>query len=97
LVGNFIYEYYLTVSIATMKCHVQKASYRGKGLFGLHFSIFVHHKRKSGQELEQGRNLELMQRPRRAVLTGSSPLVCSAWFLREPRIISLGMIPPIMG
>lgn len=24
-----------------------------RGLLGLHFSIFVHHKRKSGQELEE--------------------------------------------
>ena len=31
-----------------------KATWGGKGLFGLHF----HHWRKSGQELKQGRNLE---------------------------------------
>jgi hypothetical protein len=33
------------------KHHGQKASWGGKGLFGLHL-------RKSGQELKQGRNLE---------------------------------------
>jgi hypothetical protein len=29
-----------------------------KGLFDLHFHIAVHHGRKSGQELKQGRKLE---------------------------------------
>jgi hypothetical protein len=44
--------------IAVMKHHDQKASWGGKGLFGLHFYIIVHHRRKSGQELKQVRNLE---------------------------------------
>jgi hypothetical protein len=30
-----------------------------KGLFGFHFHIIVHLQRKSGQELKQGRNLEV--------------------------------------
>jgi hypothetical protein len=37
-----------------MKHHNQKACWGGKGLFGLYF----HHRRKSGQELKQGRDLE---------------------------------------
>ena len=53
------------VSIAVMKHHDQKASWRGKGLFGLHFHIAVH------IEGSQDRNTnrtgtwkqELMQRP----------------------------------
>jgi hypothetical protein len=37
---------------------VTKATWGGKSLFSLHFHITVHHQRKSGQELKQGRNLE---------------------------------------
>jgi hypothetical protein len=40
------------------KHHGQKASWGGKSLFSLHFHIAVHHQRKSGQELMQGRNLK---------------------------------------
>jgi hypothetical protein len=29
----------------------------GEGLFGLHFHITVHHRKKLGQELKYGRNL----------------------------------------
>jgi hypothetical protein len=35
-----------------------KATWGEKDLFGLHFHITVHHQRKLGQELKQGRNLE---------------------------------------
>jgi hypothetical protein len=42
------------VSIATAKCHDQKASWGGKGL---HFQIIAHHWKKSGQELKQGWSL----------------------------------------
>ena len=35
-----------------------KETWGGKGLFGLHFHITVHHQRKSEQELKQGRDLE---------------------------------------
>jgi len=47
------------------KHHDQEASWGGKGLFNLHFCIAVHHQRKSGQELTQGRKLEqlLMEGP----------------------------------
>ena len=35
-----------------------KAGWGGQGLFRFHFHITVHHERKSGQELKQGRTLE---------------------------------------
>lgn len=41
-----------------MKHHDQEASWGEKGSFGLHFHIAVHHKRKSGQALKQGKNLQ---------------------------------------
>jgi hypothetical protein len=41
-----------------MKHHDKEASWGGKGLLSLYFHIAVHHQRKSGQELTQGRNLE---------------------------------------
>jgi hypothetical protein len=41
-----------------VKHHDQKATWGGNDLFGLGFPINVHHKRKSEQELKQGRNLE---------------------------------------
>ena len=50
------------LSVAAMKHHDHKANWRGKGLFILHFPLMnyidVKYKRKSGQELKQGRNLE---------------------------------------
>jgi hypothetical protein len=45
-------------SVAVMKHHDPNASLGGKGLFSLNFHITVHHQRKSGLELKQGRNLE---------------------------------------
>jgi hypothetical protein len=36
----------------------KKQVWGGKGLFGLHFHIAVHHQKKSEQELTQGRHLE---------------------------------------
>jgi hypothetical protein len=50
------------------KHHDQEASWGGKGLFCLHFHIAVHHQRKSGLELKQVREQELMQRPWRDVI-----------------------------
>jgi hypothetical protein len=35
-----------------------KANWGVKGLFGMHGHTVVHHQRKSGQELERGRNVE---------------------------------------
>jgi hypothetical protein len=45
------------------KHHDQEASWGEKVLFSLHFHIAVHHQRRSGLELTQGKKLELMQRP----------------------------------
>ena len=41
-----------------MRHHDEKASWGGKGLFGLRFHVAAPHQRKSGQEREQGRHLE---------------------------------------
>jgi hypothetical protein len=49
------------------KHHDQEASWGGKGLFSLHVHVAVHHQRKSGLELKQVREQELMQRPWRDV------------------------------
>ena len=46
------------VSIPAVQLSDQKASWRGKGSFGSHFHIAVHHGRKSGQELKHRKNLE---------------------------------------
>jgi len=45
-------------TIAAMKHHDQKQVGEEKNLFGLHFHIAVHHRRKSRQELGQSSNLE---------------------------------------
>ena len=47
------------VSIAAMKHHDHGGSWRRKHLFSLHIHIAVHHQRKAGLELTQGRNLEV--------------------------------------
>jgi hypothetical protein len=49
------------------------------GLFSLHFHIAVDHQRKSGLELKQIRNKELMQRPWRDV----------SYWLASPGLLSL--------
>jgi hypothetical protein len=61
------------------KHHDQETSWGGKGLFGLHFHTAVHHQRKSGLELKQVREQELMQRPWRDVL----------YWLASPGLLSL--------
>jgi hypothetical protein len=61
------------------KHHDQEANWGGKGLFGLHFHIAVHHQRKLGLELKQVRKLELMQRPWRDVI----------YWLASPGFLSL--------
>lgn len=35
-----------------------QANWQEKALFGLHFHISIQHQRKSGQELQQGRNMK---------------------------------------
>ena len=47
----------IRVSIAEEKYHDPKAGWGGKGLFGFHFQITVHHQKKSGQDLKQDRIL----------------------------------------
>jgi hypothetical protein len=51
----------VNVSITVMNHHDQKASWGRKGLFSLHFHIFVHYQRKSGQDrtVQQDWNLEV--------------------------------------
>ena len=70
------------VSIAGLKHHDQKASWRGKGLFGLDFRVTVDHGRNSGQELKQG---ESWYRGHGGVLFAYWSTICSACFLEEPR------------
>jgi hypothetical protein len=48
----------LRVSTAAVKHHGPKTSWEGQGLYGLHFQFTIYHWKKSGQELEQGWNLE---------------------------------------
>jgi hypothetical protein len=60
---SYIYMYMhivlVRVSIpALCKHHGRDTSWGGKGLCSLHFHIAIHHQRKSGQELTQGRDLE---------------------------------------
>ena len=57
---------FLRVSVPAMKHHDQKASWRGKGLFGLYFHVALHHRRKSGQKLKTGQEPESMQWPLRS-------------------------------
>ena len=77
-----------------------KATWGGKGLFGLHFHITVHHQRKSGQELKQDRNLETgadAESVEGCDLTGLLLAACSACFLVEPKTTSPRMASPTMG
>jgi hypothetical protein len=50
-----------------------------KGLFSLHFHTAVHHQRKSGLELKQGKEQELIERPWRDV----------PYWLASPGLLSL--------
>ena len=74
----------------------------GKGLFGLYFLITVHHQRKSGQELKQGKNLEagVDVEAMKELLTGFLPVAHSACFLLEPMIRGVptlnGLDPPTL-
>ena len=82
------------------KHHDPEASWGGKGLFSLCFHIAVHHQRKSGQELTQGRNLEAgadAEAMEGYYLLDCFPLACSACFLIESRTTSPGMAPLTMG
>ena len=59
------------------KHYDREASWGGKGLFSLHFHIAVHHQRRSGQELTQGRILEAGADAE--VMEGCYLLVCFPW------------------
>jgi hypothetical protein len=51
----FIYVYIsalVRVSIDVTKHHDQKASWGEKSLFGLHYQIIAHRRKKKGQELK---------------------------------------------
>jgi hypothetical protein len=81
------------------KHHDRKASWGGKGLFGLPFSLlFII---EGSQELKQGRDLEAgadaSWRGDAFMGAGLFPMACSACFLIEPRTTSPGMISPTMG
>jgi hypothetical protein len=58
----------------------QEASWGGTGLFSLHFHIAIHHQRKSGHELTQGRNLEAGADAEQ-VMEGCCLLACSPGLL----------------
>jgi hypothetical protein len=80
-----------------IKHHEQKASWGGKDVFVLYFPIVVHHWRKSGQELKQGRNLKAGAAAEAiGLFTGLFLLAYSAYFLIEPRITCPGMAIPTM-
>ena len=70
-------QWLVWVSIAVMKQHYYKTSWRGKALFGLHLHITVPYQRKSGQALRHGRNLEAgadTETTKESYLLG-----CSSW------------------
>jgi hypothetical protein len=71
-----------------------KATQGGKGLFHSQFHKTVHHQRKSGQELKQGKNLEAGAD---AEAMEGCFMACLACFLIEPRTIGPGMEPPTVG
>jgi hypothetical protein len=89
----------LRVSTAVTKHHDQEASWGGKGLSGLYFHNYVHHQRKSGQELHRAGTWrqELMQRPwKGAVYWLVSYGLLSLLILWNPGIApqTIGCLPP---
>jgi hypothetical protein len=85
------------VSIVATKHQNQKASWRVKGLFSLHFHIAVHqlNKVKTGSlaGVEPVAH-ELTQSHREVLLTGLVPMTYLACFLVETRTTSPQMAPP---
>jgi hypothetical protein len=79
----------LRVCIPAQNIMTKKQVGEERALFSLHFDIAVHHQRKSGQELTQGRHWGHGG----MLLTGLLSLACSACFLTEPRTASPGMAP----
>jgi hypothetical protein len=95
-----VFKEYYCLSQGFYSCtqhHDKEASWRGKGLFSLHFHVAVHHQRKSGLELKQVKKQELMQKPWRDGTYGLLALACSTCFLIEPKTTSPEMAPPTMG
>ena len=73
----------LRVTIA-VKNHRDLSHSRRKALFALCFHITVHHERKSGQEIKQGRNLEAGAGAE--ATDGFYLLACSSW-LAQPAFL----------
>ena len=69
----------VSVTIAVMK-HYDQSNLGRKGFIWLHFHIVVHHSRKSGQELKQGRNLEAGADAE--AMEAFCLLACSPWLLQ---------------
>jgi hypothetical protein len=65
-----------------------------KGLFILHFHIAVHHKRKSGLELTQSRNLEAGADAQ--AMEECCLLACYFWLAQLAFFTIPGMAPPTM-
>ena len=74
-----------------------RSSWGGKGLFSLHFHIAVHHWKKSGLELKQVREQELMQRPWKDVLYWLAPLGLLSRLSSRTKTTSPEMVPPTRG
>jgi hypothetical protein len=93
---NITYLVCLSQGFYSRAKHDQEASWGGKDLFSLYLHIAVHHQRKSGQELTQGRNLEA-EADSEAMEECLLPLPCSACFLIELRTTSTGMASSTMS
>jgi hypothetical protein len=92
---SYLHYFPFLVKLSVPCC--QEASWRGKGLFSVHFHTAVHHQRKSGLELRQGRKQELMQRPWRDVTYWlASPGLLSLLSYRT-KTTSPEMVPPTRG
>ena len=86
---------------------ITKAIWRRKGLLGLCFHITVHHQRKSGQELKQGRSCS---RSEAEAVEGDYLQTCPQWLAQLPchrtqnnqsvdgtTYNGLGHLPPIIN
>jgi len=89
--GENVISFYLWKTNVLVKVTTAVMKYHGgKGLFSLHFHIFVHHQRKpewilSRAGLEPG-GRSWCRGHGGMLLSGLFPLACSACFLIEPRI-----------
>jgi hypothetical protein len=76
------------------KHHDQKASWGGKGLFGLHFHTAIHHQGSPDWNLSRSGSRRWFRGHRGMFLTGLLPLPCLACSLIEPKTTSPEMAPP---